>query len=101
MGMLDIDPWAFTCLFLLIYPTVNAIAERGFSAMGATYTKTRSDLSHEQVWAHMMVQFNGPSLPAYAQMLNADSIAPNWWGHVGHSNYNNYELRNSIVEPSG
>ncbi len=59
MGMLDIDPWAFTCLFLLIFPTGNAIAERGFSAMGATHTKTRSDLSHEQVWAHMMVQFNG------------------------------------------
>jgi hypothetical protein len=89
MGMLDIEPWAFTCLFLLIFPTGNAIAERGFSAMGATHTKTRSDLSHEQVWAHMMVQFNGPSLPAYAQMLNAESIAPNWWGRVAHCNYNN------------
>jgi hypothetical protein len=58
MGMPDVEPWAFTCLFLLIFPTGNAIAEREFSAMGATHTKTRSGISHEQVWANMMVQFN-------------------------------------------
>jgi hypothetical protein len=72
IGMLDVEPWAFTCLFLLIFPTGNAIAERGFSAMGATHTKTRSGLSHEQVWANMMVQFNGPSLPVYAEMLDSE-----------------------------
>jgi hypothetical protein len=60
VGMPDVEPWAFTCLFLLIFPTGNAIVERGFSAMGATHTKTRSGISHEQVWANMMVQFNGP-----------------------------------------
>ena len=89
MGMPDVEPWAFTCLFLLIFPTGNAIAERGFSAMGATHTKTRSGISHEQVWANMMVQFNGPSLSVYAKRLDTESRVPNWWGHVARSNYNN------------
>ena len=81
MGMPDLEPWAFACLFLLIFPRGTlAIAERGFSAMGATHTKTRSQLSHEQVWAHMIVQFNG---------RNTESMVPNWWGHVAHCNYNN------------
>ncbi len=51
--------WAFACLFLPIFPTGNAVAERGFSAMGAVHSKQRSEMGHEQVWAHMMIQFNG------------------------------------------
>ena len=44
----------------------NAVAERGFSAMGAVHSKQRSEMGHEQVWAHMMIQFNGSQLSAYA-----------------------------------
>ena len=88
--MPEISPWAFVCLFLLIFPTGNAVAERGFSAMGAVHSKRRSEMSHEQVWAHMMVQFNGPPLGTYAQTLDAESRMLNWWGHVNHTNYNNH-----------
>jgi hypothetical protein len=88
--MPDIAPWSFTCLFLLVFPTGNACAERGFSAMSATHTKERQEMSHEQVWAHMAVQYNGPELDAYAEKLDAESRSgPNWWGHVSHNNYNN------------
>jgi hypothetical protein len=84
----DVAPWAFACLLLLIFPTGNAIAERGFSAMGAVHTKQRSEMSHEQVWAHMVIQYNGPTLAAYAEQLDVESRMPNWWGHVNQSNYN-------------
>ena len=90
LSMPEISPWAFVCLFLLIFPTGNAVAERGFSAMGAVHSKRRSEMSHEQVWAHMMVQFNGPPLGTYAQTLDAESRMLNWWGHVNHTNYNNH-----------
>jgi hypothetical protein len=43
----DIKPWAMFALFVLVFPTGNAISERGFSAMGATHTKQRSELSRE------------------------------------------------------
>jgi hypothetical protein len=62
--------WAFACLFLLIFPTGNAIAERGFSAMGAVHSTLRSEMGHEQVWAHMIVYFNGPKLLEYANKIN-------------------------------
>ncbi len=35
-----------------------AFAERGLSAMSATHTKERQEMSHEQVCAHMAVQYN-------------------------------------------
>jgi hypothetical protein len=90
LQMPDIAPWSFVCLFLLGFPTGNACAERGFSAMSATHTKERQEMSHEQVWAHMAVQYNGPELDAYAEKLDVDSSSvPNWWGHVSHNNYNN------------
>jgi hypothetical protein len=85
----EVAAWAFACLFLLIFPTGNAVAERGFSAMGAVHSKQRSEMSHEQVWAHMMIQFNGPQLSEYAKKIDMESRVPNWWGHVGTSNYNN------------
>jgi hypothetical protein len=58
--------------------------------MGAVHCMRHSEMSHEQVWAHMMVQFNGPPLGTYAQMLDAESRMLNWWGHVNHTNYNNH-----------
>jgi hypothetical protein len=45
----DIKPWAMFALFVLVFPTGNAISERGFSAMGTTHTIQRSELSREQV----------------------------------------------------
>jgi hypothetical protein len=67
LSMPEISPWAFVCLFFLIFPTGNAVAERGVSAMGAVHSKRRSEMSHEQVLAHMMVQFNGPPSGTYDQ----------------------------------
>jgi hypothetical protein len=84
----EVAAWAFACLFLLIFPTGNAIAERGFSAMGAVHSTLRSEMGHEQVWAHMIVHFNGPKLLEYANKINVESKVPNWWGHIGTSNYN-------------
>jgi hypothetical protein len=85
----EVAAWAFACLFLLIFPTDNAVAERGFSAMGAVHSKQRPEMSHEQVWAHMMIQFNGPQLSEYAKKIDMESRVPNWWSHLGTSNYNN------------
>jgi hypothetical protein len=77
--MPEISPWAFVCLFSLIFPT-------GY-AMGAVHSKCHTKTSRgEQVWAHMMVQFNGPPLGNYAQTLDAESRMHNWWGHVNHTN---------------
>jgi hypothetical protein len=90
LTMPDIAPWAFACLFLLIFPTGNACAERGFSAMSATHTKERQEMTNEQVWAHMVIQYNGPELDEYTQTLDAESRVPNWWGHVSQNNY--YDL---------
>jgi hypothetical protein len=39
-------PWALFALFVLVFPTGNAISERGFSAMGAGHSKQRSELGH-------------------------------------------------------
>ncbi len=51
MHMPALKPYALFALFLLVFPTGNAISERGFSAMGAIYTKPRSEMSHAQVLA--------------------------------------------------
>jgi hypothetical protein len=82
--------WSFFALFLLVLPTGNALAERGFSAMGAAHSKNRSELSHEQVLAHMLIGFNGPSLTEFKSSINLDSKAhgTNWWGYVAPCNYN-------------
>ena len=88
--MPDIAPWAFACLLLIIFPTGNAVAERGFAQMGGVHNKQRSEMTAEQVWAHMLVLYNGPTtVEAYADKLNVDSRVPGWWGHVNQSNYNN------------
>ena len=82
--------WSFFALFLLVLPTGNALAERGFSAMGAAHSKNRSELSNEQVLAHMLIGFNGPSLTEFKLSLNLISKAhgTNWWGYVAPCNYN-------------
>ena len=76
---------------MLLHLTCNALAERGFSAMGAAHSKNRSELSHEQVLAHILIGFNGPSLTEFKLSLNLDSKAhgTNWWGYVAPCNYNN------------
>jgi hypothetical protein len=90
LEMPDIAPWAFACLLLIIFPTGNAVAERGFAQMGGVHNKERSEMTAAQVWAHMLVLYNGPTtVAAYADKLNVDSRVPGWWGHVNQSNYNN------------
>ncbi len=76
--MPDLKPWALFALFVLVFPTGNAILERGFSAMGSTHTKQRSELSHAQVFAHLMIGFNGLPVPEFAAQLNVDSRLPHW-----------------------
>ena len=50
----------------------------------------RPEMTAEQVWAHMLVLYNGPTtVAAYANKLNVDSRVPGWWGHVNQSNCNN------------
>ena len=56
--------------------------------MSATHTKERQEMTNEQVWAHMVIQYNGPELNEYTQTLDAESRVPNWWGHVSQNNYN-------------
>ncbi len=59
----DMKPRAIFALFLLVFPTSNAISERGFSAMGASHTKQRSELTHAQVFAHLiMSEYRGYGL---------------------------------------
>jgi hypothetical protein len=60
--MPDIKPWAMFALFVLVFPTGNAISERGFSAMAGIHTKQRSEMRREQVFAHLMIGFNGLNL---------------------------------------
>ncbi len=84
-----LEAWAFFCLFLLVFPTGNAISERGFSAMGAAHAKERSELSHKQVMAHVVIGFNGPSVREFAELIDRESkekVGPEWWGFVHPSN---------------
>ena len=88
LQMPDIKPWAFFALFILVFPTGNAISERGFSAMGATHSKQRSEMSHEQVVAHMIMGFNGPNVTEFAANVRAASKLPNWPLYIHPNNYN-------------
>jgi hypothetical protein len=36
-------------------------------------------MGHEQVWAHVMVNFNGPKLSEYANKIDVESKVPNWY----------------------
>jgi hypothetical protein len=88
LQMPDTKPWAFFALFILVFPTGNAISERGFSAMGASNSKQRSEMSHEQVFAHMIIGFNGPSTSEFATKIRAASKFPNWNLYIHPNNYN-------------
>jgi hypothetical protein len=80
-----VEPWAFFALFLLVFPTGNAMSERGFSAMKATHSKERSALSHEQTLANMVIEYNGPSVFEFAASIDKESrekFGPEWWGYV-------------------
>jgi hypothetical protein len=80
-----LQPWAFFSLFLLVFPTGNAMSERGFSAMGATHSKQRSELSHEKVLASMVIGFNGPPVFDFSSSIDRESrekFGPEWWGYV-------------------
>jgi len=82
-------PWAFFSLYMLVFPTGNAISERGFSAMGAAKSKGRSELSVKQVMAYMVIGFNGPSLKDFADMVDTESktFQKQWWGYQSPTNF--------------
>ena len=83
-----LKPWAFFALSVLVFPTGNAISERGFSAMGAIHSKQRSEMSDAQVFAHMIIGFNGPSVNNFAETIRAASTLPNWPLYIHPNNYN-------------
>jgi hypothetical protein len=78
--MPDIKPWAFYVLFILVFPTGNAISERGFSAMGAT-----SKLLHTRLWDSMGQMSN---VTEFAANVRAASKLPNWPLYIHPKNYN-------------
>jgi hypothetical protein len=86
----ELRNWAFFALFLLLFPTGNAISKRGFSAVNATNTKGRYSMSVKQSLATMIIGFNGPTYEAFKQSLDDDSISQGveWWGFVPHTNFN-------------
>ena len=84
----ELKSWALFALFLLVFPTGNAIAERGFSASGRIHTKERSELSREQVFANLIIGFNGPPVPEFAAQLDAESRQPNWPLYIRPNNFN-------------
>ena len=88
MQMPGLKPWALFALFVLVFPTGNAISERGFSAMGAAHSKLRSELSHAQVFAHLMIGFNGPSVHDFTAQLDIESRQPNWPLYIHPNNFN-------------
>ena len=90
MDIPGLGPWSFFALFLLVLPTGNAISERGFSAQNATHSKQRSELSHDQTLATMMIGFNGPELPEFVNDMQRDSksLGRDWWGFIPPCNYN-------------
>ena len=77
-------------LFLIVFPTGNAIAERGFSAMAAAHNSSRSQLGHEQTFVHMLINFNGPSTGEFAERIDTESttLGINWWGYINPTNLN-------------
>ena len=83
----NLKAWAMCSLFLLVCPTGNAISERGFSAMGAAHSKQRSELGHAQVFAHLMIGFNGPTVTEFAELLDFESRQPHWPLYISPTNF--------------
>jgi hypothetical protein len=76
MNTPELPAWSFFSLsLLLVLPTGNAVSERGFSAEGATHTKARSELSHDQALANILIGFNGPGIQGFSASLERDSKA--------------------------
>jgi hypothetical protein len=96
MQMPDLKPWALFALFVLVFPTGNAISERGVSAMGSVHCKQRSELSHDQVFAHLIIGFNGPTVAEFAAQLDIESKQPiNWRLYIPKyvtTSYNSYSI---------
>ena len=67
--------WAKFALFMLIVATGNAISERGFSAMAAVHSKSRSELGLPQVLASMLAAFNGPSYEDFFNAIERQGLA--------------------------
>ncbi len=65
--------WVKFALFCLIMATGNAISERGFSAMSAAHTKSRSELGIQHVLGAMLAQFNGASYNAFFKDIESQS----------------------------
>jgi hypothetical protein len=75
-------------LFLLVFPTGNAISERGFSAMALAHdSKQRSELGHAQVFAHLAIGFNGPTVTEFAEELDFESRQPHWPLYIPPTNF--------------
>ncbi len=87
--MPDMKMGPIFALFVLVFPTGNAISERGFSAMGTAHSKQRSEMGHAQVFAHLMIGFNGPTIDEFATLMNIESRQPNWPLYIHSSNFNN------------
>ena len=77
LSMPDIRSCAMFALFVLVFPTGNTISERGFSAMGRAKSKQRSELGSDQVFAHLIIGFNGPSVIDFSTEINTESRQPN------------------------
>lgn len=86
----ELRDYSMFALFLLLFPTGNAISERGFSALNATCTKGRSSMSVKQALAAMIISFNGDSYKNFKESLDRDSMAngSEWWGFVPPTNFN-------------
>ena len=79
----------FSLLFLLTFPTGNAISERGFSALNATATKGRYRLTVEEAMKTLTLSFNGPSYAEFKKQIDEESIAlgKTWWGYEPPTNF--------------
>lgn len=90
LANIEVSTWCWFCLFCLVMPTGNAISERGFSAMGSTHGKGRSEMGNQQVFANMMIAFNGPTVTDFAAnaQRESDELGDRWWGYVHPNNFN-------------
>ena len=91
----EMRDWALFALFLALFPTGNAISERGFSALNATNTKDRYSLSVKQAFHTMIISFNGPSYEAFKKALDDESLknGKDWWGFVPPTNFTRQHSR--------
>ena len=58
-----------------------------FSAMALAHSKQRSELGHAQLFAHLMIGFNGPTVTEFAEELNFESRQPHWPLYIPPTNF--------------